>query len=353
MTKTSSSNVSAAAIQNAVAQAAITSGNAPGCNPLTVGAVKFNSSETPVNLPIGVEQMLSTQTLPGGSRVVQTFGVSPKPITWSGLLFGAFIEARVAQMRLYAAAGNPIKMTWVKSTSNVTGATLQTGQASTPLSQLKEKYIVIIKDFDPDFYAQYAKYTMTLIVVKALNGAYSALTPNSIDTQINTLQSNANSITVSLLASSGNSEAAIASVNELAASMNAVNASISQATPVSQNPLSGPNIQQTIQSAQSAISAFQALQNTGSSGFAKAIQLSGTLTAISRNVAAGYSPQSVQQQGGNLFGISAQQYGDVSQAFTLAKVAGFPSPFLPSSAIQSILLPNISTKPQTNQSTNT
>jgi len=333
----------------AVSTAQVGASQAPGSNPLTIGTVKFNSSETPTRLPIGVEQMVSVQTLIGGSRVVQTFGVSPKNVSWTGNLYGAYVQARVQQMRLYAASGNPVQLSWIKATYAATGNALQNNQASAPSSQIKEQYSVIIKDFTPEFFAQYAEYSIELVIVKALNGAYNAATQQSIDAQINTLQASATSYAASMLNSAAGTESEIAAAS-VAQSINVVNSTINAAVPISQNPLAGPSIQSAIQTAQTAVATYQGLQATGSSTLLTAIQLSSALTAISRNVAAGYSPQSVTQQGGNSFSIASQYYGDVSQAFTLSKLASLPSPFLPSGSFTNILLPNIQTSPQANKS---
>ena len=318
---------------------------APGTNPLRIGSVIFNSSETPVSLPIGVEQMAVTQTLVGGTRVVQTFGPSPKEVTWTGKLFGAFVAARVSQMRLYAALGAPILLSWTKANASGAGASLQNGNASVPGSQVNEKYMVIIRDFTPTFFAQYAEYSITLIIASAKNGAYYAPSPQTVDSQIAALQSTAVTLTNSLIQNATTSTTAIATA------MSQVTSNIDAAVPISQNPLSAPTIQQSIVSAQSALTAFISLQSAGSSTYASALQLSGVLSAISKNVAVGSSPQSIQKQGGNAFTVASQYYGDVSQAFTLAKIAGLPSPFLPSGAFSVLQLPNLVPKPQPNYST--
>ncbi len=328
-----------------MSESQIGSSQAPGSNPLSIGAVIFNSSETPTRLPIGVEQMVVSQTLVGGSRVVQTFGVSPKNISWSGHLYGEYVQARVQQMRLYVSSGNPVLMSWKKSTYVATGNALQNPQASTPLSQIKEKYTVIVKDFTPEFFAQYAEYSIELVIVQANNGAYNSSSPNSINAQIAALLTTANKYTAQLQAADN------AATIKIAQAMNVVNSNITAATPISQNPLSGPGIQQSIQVSQNNIASYQSSIGNTSENFIIATQLSGALTAISRNVAAGYSPQSITVQGGNAFTTAAQHYGDVSQAFTLSSIAGLPSPFLPSGSFTNILLPNLQVTRQTNGST--
>lgn len=310
-----------------VAQAVIGSSQAPGSNGVSIGAIKLNSSEAPTTLAVGAEQMTVTQTLAGGTRVVQTFGLSPDEISWTGKLFGAFVQSRVAQLRLYLSSGNPVKFSWVKSTID-----LGTGAA---ISQLKEQYTVIVKKFIPTFYAQYAEYNITLIVVSADNGAYAASPPASIDTQINALQSKAVVLTNTLIASSVSQTAAIAQY------MSETNSAIAAATPISQNPLAASGIQTSIANAQKAISSFQSKISNGSSLYPVSIQLSGILSAISRNITAGYAPNTVTQQGGNLFSIAARVYGDPSAAFSLASVAGFSSPFLPSGVFSLVKLPNL------------
>jgi xanthosine utilization system XapX-like protein len=303
------------------------SGNQPGSNPLTIGSVKFNSSECPVNLPIGGEQITVAQTLPGGSRIVQTFGPSPNDIAWTGRLFGAYVPARVAQMRLYMSSGNPVKLSWIKSTYDP-----KTGD---PISQVKEQYTVTVRNFVPRFFAQYAEYDLTLCVVAALNGAYNTASKSTIDSQINALQSTADSITDQMLASSA------ADATEIASDMSVVKSKITAATPISKNPLSASSIQTAITTAQKSIAKYQNALPPGSFLSPLSIQLNGVLTSISRNVAAGYALTSVTQQGGNVFTIASQQYGDPSTGYALAKIAGLASPFLASGAFSNIKLPNL------------
>lgn len=311
---------------------------APGRNPLRIGGVTFNTSECPTELPVGITQMLASKTLPGGTKIVQKYGPSLKDITWKGNLFDAFVAARVAQMRLYAASGENVTLSWVKSNYAVVGAALQNNIASTPQTQINENYTVVVKDFDAVFLAQYATYSITLEVVQANNGAYAAKNPQTVDSQIATLNSQALTLTNAMNADAGD---AASELSDLADTMTALNSQIQAATPISQNPLASPNIQQTIQTAQTALTAVKAAMSTNNSGLANAIQLGGILTAISRNVALGYAPTTVSLQGGNLFKLASQTYGDVSQAFTLARVAGLPSPFLPSGVFSPIPLPNL------------
>ena len=313
---------------------------APGQYPLSLGGVTFNSSECPEELPIGVEQMLAEHTLIGGSRIVQAFGIKPQDIAWSGKIFGTQVAFRIAQLRLYAVAGQAIPMRW-----------------------RGEGYQVVIKDFTPKFHGQYAEYAITLAVVNDLSGAYYTASSPSIDQQVAALQSSANSLvtTISTAASAAPTYVAPTAVGSssivtvdntgsfpdesldataIQNANNAVNTALNNASPISVNAAAQQTaLQSSLTSALAAVATFQAAMPATHVLMPTAIQLYSTYELMSRNIANGYSEQTLQMQGGSLFSVAAQYYGDVSQAFNLASANGLHSPFLPSAIFSSVKIP--------------
>ncbi|MDE2469360.1 MAG: hypothetical protein KGL35_11600, partial [Bradyrhizobium sp.] len=210
----------------------------PGRYPLSLGAITFNSSECPEELPIGAEQMVVEHTLIGGSRVIQAFGVKPQDITWSGKLFGSSIATRIAQLRLYTVAGQPINLRW----------------------QGQEAYRIVVKDFIPKFHGGYADYSITLAVLNDLSGALYAGAPVTLDQQMAALQSSANTLVADAAAGDATGTAAIQSASA------GVNAALLAASPISQNAATqGPAIQTALNTAVAAASAYQATLSSTSS----------------------------------------------------------------------------------------
>jgi hypothetical protein len=304
-----------------MATSVVAPGQTPGTFPLVIGAVEFNSSETPTTLPIGVEQMTTTHTLVGGTRVVQTFGVSPKEVTWTGRFFDLYQQVRVSQLRLYASAGTPVLLTWK-------------GQ---------EAYEVIVKDFTPTFRANYVEYSITVIVTNPVGGAYKVAATQTVQTQVDALNTTANTLTASLVANDPTGSSAVQTA------MAGVNNQLSQATPDTLvNPVLSKPIQTSISTASQATAAYQATLTSSSSLLPTTIQLQGTLQAMLQNLTTGSSSQVLQTQGGNLFQIASQYYGDVSQGFTLASASSLASAFLPSATFTNVSLLPLSSQSQSN-----
>jgi hypothetical protein len=304
-----------------MATSAVAPGQKPGSAPLSIGGVEFNSSETPTTLPVGVEQMTTTHTLVGGTRVVQNFGVSPKEITWNGKFFDTYQTIRVEQLRNYASSGTPVDLNW----------------------QGKELYTVIVKEFTPTFRGQYVEYTITLVVIQANTGAYYAYSPNQLISQINSLNDQANALVSTMASLDYNNTLAIQNAQK------GVNAELQQATPSSiANPAQSKTLQLKISSA---IAAIQLYQETGSVSLSLlpiAIQAQGCLQAMLQNVTTGSSAQTIQTQGGNLFQVAAQYTGSATQAYAIAGASALSSVFLPNSTFTKIVLPSTGT--QTNYS---
>jgi hypothetical protein len=254
-------------------------------------------------------------TLIGGSRVVQSFGIQPKDISWRGRFFASNVQLRVQQLRLYAVSGQAINLIWK-------------GQ---------EAYSVIIKDFTPEFKANYAEYSITLAVVNDLNGTLYYPAPVSIDQQVAALQQTSNALVAAMAADNN------AATQAIQAAQANINGKITAASPLSKNLAQlGPAIQTALQGGIAAVSSYRSSLAQGNGILPTAIQLGGVYQAISKNIAVGSSTQTLQMQGGNLFQVAAQYYGDVTQAFTLTRVAGLQTPFLPSGLFNLIPLPPLS-----------
>jgi hypothetical protein len=291
---------------------------AQGKDPLSIGEVTFNTDEVPEDLEIGAaEQMIVAKTLPGGTRVVQRFGNDPLNVAWTGKFMAANVKPRVAQLRAYQVAGTTVLLSW-----------------------LNEKYHVTIKSFKPKYHnANYADYEIEVVVISDANGAFTIASSTTIDAQVAALQAqvNANNAVIVHADPTGSQtfQQQLANVYRL----------LALAAPLAQGVVgqSGNAIISAIAGTMGLIAAYQGTLSTLSAQYADVIQLQGALAAISGNVATGQNPKSVQTQGGNLFNIAAQQYGDVSLAFKLASANGVFSPFLPSGILQAVSLPPFAT----------
>jgi hypothetical protein len=286
--------------------------DAPGPVAVSIAGVTFNTSECPERFPIGaVEQMLVVKTLPGGTRIISAFGASPKPVTWSGNLYGNNITPRVRQLRLLAVSGQPVTLSWNA-----------------------ESYLVVVKEFTPTYQGGFAGYEITVEVSKDQNGEFTVASAVTLDQQIYALQAQADAMNAAIVAADPVGSAAMQ--GPLASAKAAVQA----ANPIAQNIVSAAlTVIPLVQGAVSAVKGYAAGLSPLSNVFASAQILQSSLTSISSNIARGQSAVGVTAQGGSLFGLAAQQYGDVTQAFNLAQANGLSSPFLSSVQQTFVALP--------------
>lgn len=308
--------------------------NGPGGTPLTLGAVTFFTAECPDVLNIGTaDQILAVHTLVGGGRVVQSLGVSANEVSWSGKFFDTNVAVRVAQLRLYLTSGNEILLTWGT-----------------------ERYYTKVKTFTPKYRAGYAEYDIVCVITKDANGAFTISAPLSIDQQVQSLQIQANTANSAILApiapvdlsSSAAalptiSPAAISAANQASMyqnSLSALNAAINIAGPIAQNiTRTGPGIISAALTASQQVGSFVNTIGQSSPAFANANLLLSSILGISANVTRGQSPATTVVQGMNLFRVSAQQYGNVTQGFNLGAANKLPSPFVSAITPTNLLLP--------------
>lgn len=287
-------------------------GDAPGSTPVQLAGVFFRTSEAPETFPIGaVEQMVVVTTLPGGTRVIAAFGPSPKPVSWSGKLYGTNITPRIKQLRLLAVSGVPVTLTWGS-----------------------ESYLVVVKEFTPTQYAGYAGYDISVEIAHDLNGAFSIATSTSIDQQIDALESQIDQLNPIIQALDPLGSAA------LQTPISNLKAAVQAAKPISQNIVSAAlTVLPAVQSAVAAVKGYASGQSPISNLFASATQMQSAMTNIGLNVSRGQSAIGVSVQGGSLFDLASQQYGDVTQAFSLATANGISSPFLSAAQQTFVALP--------------
>lgn len=295
----------------------LTPSSGPGQSPLTIGSVIFNTEECPEDLPIGaVKQMNVTDTLPGGTRIVNLFGPDPQVVAWKGRLYAGNVDTRIQQLRLYAVSGQVTLLAW-----------------------RGEQYNVFVSSITPHYHHQwYAEYDIEVIVVSDANGAFTIPSGLSIDQQVQGLQTmmlEQNNIIFQFDPTNA------AAIND---SLPAVVTAIQNAGPLA--TASASNVQlinAAINNAQLQVSKYtSALQNIApglAPQLSASLQLGSTLTNIAANVNRGQQTNSQIVQGGNLFAVAAQHYGDPTQAFSLATANGILSPWLTKSQQQTLVLP--------------
>lgn len=300
----------------------VTPSDGVGNMPLSIGSVFFNSSECPEDLPIGaVKQMAVTHTLPGGTRLVSTFGPDPENVRWKGHLYAQNVDTRIQQLRLYAVAGTRIALSWHT-----------------------EQYLVVITDFVPHYHHRwYAEYDIEVTVVNDQNGAFTLPNALSIDQQVQGLQRmmlDQNNIIFQI-----DPDGAQAFQQQIVG----VQQAIGDAGPLAKaSPTAIAKITSAVNAAQSALNTYaQPLhQLTGvnvPTQLGATIQLASSLTNIATNVQAGQKPAATVIQGIDLFTVAAQQYGNPAMAFQLASANGLISPWLTRAQQTKITLPPLGT----------
>lgn len=289
----------------------------PGSRPLILGAIIFSTEECPEDFPIGaLRQMIVERTLPGGTRIINKFGPSPDPVAWGGKFWAANVQTRVSQLQLYCASGQTVLLAW--------GV---------------EKYNVIVTHFVPHYHhGWYTGYEIEVTVVSDANGAFTIASGVSIDQQVQGLQTmmfNQNNIVFQL----DPSGAAVFQPNVLQ-----VQQAIQDAGPLATaSPTAIQNINTQLNAALGLINTYAGQLQELAPGkvpqLAATLQLASAITAIGDTANRGQQPNSQIVQGGDLFGIAAQNYGDPTLAFQLASVNGLLSPWLTSARQTTITLP--------------
>lgn len=89
--------------------------------PLTLGGVSFdeNPFEGPNGFAEGLSDLGSTQKAvvreyPGGIMTAQLLGSFPKPISWQGILYGAYAMGRSADLQQLCDSGQQVVLSWAQ-----------------------------------------------------------------------------------------------------------------------------------------------------------------------------------------------------------------------------------------------
>lgn len=293
--------------------------NGSGKTPLRIGAVQFRTEECPRMLPIGAgEQMLSKTQLVGGGRISNSFGFDPYDVTWDGTFYTiANVFAKVRALRLYAVGGQEVLLSW-----------------------WGERYFCIVKAFTPKYnHENLSGYSITVQITRDANGAFALASPTSIDAQVQALLAS----TTAMLATIAGSRTVTIEGNTftfLSNSVSNLNATVQAAVPIaSQITTSGPAVADAANDTATAAGNYAAAIGESDPNYGNTLALQGSAQAIAANATRGQSPQTLTVQGGSLFTTAAQQYGDVTQAFTLASVNRLPSVFLSATQPTSAKLP--------------
>lgn len=287
-----------------------TQNGTPGA--LTVGGIVFDDDEHPTQLPLGVTQALSKKITIGGGKVVQALGTIHKDITWTGKLYDARAQPKVASLLSLADSGQQVALTVL----GVYG------------------YNVVVEDFTATLLYEWEyDYSITVTVISSISGLTGASTPVTVDTQVQALLTQAQLTAAQLVAQDNNAANAQESLAQVAAELAALR---SVAGGAAQNGSLLTTIAAALTSAQMYSVGAQAYANGG------AQTLVNLLTLIQRNVQVGQSQTSIASAGANWAELAAQFYGDASLAPTLAAANGSASAIrLSTGVFQNIIIPNL------------
>jgi hypothetical protein len=288
---------------------------------LIIGPVTFLDEETPNDLVIKLKQALATTVNIGGSKVSQSLGVVPDPVTWSGELFDQNVQNRIAQLNALMASGQQVSMAY-----------------------LDQAYLVVVTEFEPKWLHRWrAQYTITVEIIQPVSGQYNTTVPASIQQQIDGCSTACQTLINQMAAQDSIGTAGIV------AAFNVLFAAIEAAGLLSQ--LTGPALTALNQLVSAGIDAAEAYLNTfgpngNSQQFFWANQLVNYSQLLGRNLQSGQSPQVSIQQGGDLFSLATKIYGDPTQAFALAAANGLVSPIIPSAQSVTVVLPPLGSSGQ-------
>jgi len=110
-----------------------------------LGEFVFTKSEVPDYIPFGGEQALKVHQYVGGNRTTDAMGVIEPDISWSGIFMGGEMYSKARYLDQLMRAANPLVFTYAQA-----------------------RYVVLIKNFDPQYRDTYIEYSITLSVIKNL-----------------------------------------------------------------------------------------------------------------------------------------------------------------------------------------
>lgn len=290
---------------------AINATNNPNALALTIGDQVFDNDEHPIELAFGLSQALAKKITIGGGKVVQSLGSIHKDITWTGTLFDARAQPKVASLLQLSDSGQQVTLTYL----GIYG------------------FNVVVEDFTPTllFEWQYT-YSITVTVISSISGMTGGAAPTSIATQVASLLNQA-MLTANQIAAQD------ASASSIPTAVQQVTALLASAQNLSAGIAVNPALVAAVKAALTVAQVYAAATPI-TNGTAQT--LVNYLTLVYRNVLTGQSQVSFPAAGANWAELAAQFYGDASLGPTLAVANGSPSALsLSSNVIQNIVIPNL------------
>jgi hypothetical protein len=83
-----------------------------GYGTVTLGPVRFAGMSLPTAIPIGGQQLMSVQKLPGGARIIDVMAQDDDDICWAGYLDGQYATETARTLDKIRRSGQPITLAW-------------------------------------------------------------------------------------------------------------------------------------------------------------------------------------------------------------------------------------------------
>jgi hypothetical protein len=83
-----------------------------GYGTVTLGPVQFSGMSLPISMPIGGEQLMSVQKLPGGARIIDVMAQDDDDIGWAGYLDGQFATEIAQTLDKIRRSGQAVTLAW-------------------------------------------------------------------------------------------------------------------------------------------------------------------------------------------------------------------------------------------------
>lgn len=290
-----------------------------------LGNVVFSVDEAPDELPIAITQALRVSDLIGGKRVIQAMGTVWKPLKWEGYFFGINSQYRARLLSRMMAEATVQRLTYLSYALDV-----------------------VIEEFTANYQHEYEiKYEIMVQVLNDASGVVSYANPLSVDAQITQAVTRAStnikgmSDTITI---NGTKQVISDTVTP---SFQAMSKALDSAGPAAKATgvsavLASTSITNAITTAKSVLSAYPVSSTTTS--LLNITQYINNLNVISKNFSTGQAPKTISLNGGSLYDVASQVYGNPALAVALQTANGLKSPILPSGVLSTIVLPPLSAK---------
>lgn len=307
-------------------------------NATTGDTFEFAGNEVPEHIMFGGTQRIAVHELVGGGRVVDVLGAQPRDMAWNGIFLGSDALDRALYLDQLRKDGIPLALTW---------------------HQLK--YSVVISEFAGDFIRPYRiPYNISITVVQDNNvgvqtfdiqvdqqiaddiNAAIGLAANmqviaaqkasltAIQDKLTTLQKIQKGISSFANATTATINSVLAPVKTIREASQAL---LGQIDNTVQNVTTLGGLAPNTPVARNAAALAQHANNLNSS--AQLVQLDAVLGCVQQNAsnAPATAPQTVTVQGGSLYTVAQQQYGDSTLWTAIARANGLTDPQLPNTPI--------------------